>query len=251
MTAPTLRPLSLGEVLDVSFGLYRAKFGPLIVVTVASQIIPSMFRVYFGSTGELMINLPLLLAYYLLAIVLSSIGIAASTRIVADAYLGRETSAGAALGSAASLLGRIVAVSVTSSLLIVVGFLLLIVPGFILMSGLMLGTVVTVLETPASTVAALGRSWELSKGYRVKVLATLFCVFVMLMVPTVVVGALWAVLGSFAGGSGGLAMQILSTVLALFIYPFFYTVITVLYYDLRVRKEGFDLELLASQLLPG
>ena len=34
------------------------------------------------------------------------------------------------------------------------------------------------------------------------------------------------------------------------IYPFFYVVLTVLYYDLRVRKEGFDLELLASSLRP-
>jgi hypothetical protein len=34
----------------------------------------------------------------------------------------------------------------------------------------------------------------------------------------------------------------------IFIYPLFYCVLTVTYYDLRVRKEGFDLELLASQL---
>ena len=34
----------------------------------------------------------------------------------------------------------------------------------------------------------------------------------------------------------------------MFIYPLFYCVLTVTYYDLRVRKEGFDLELLASTL---
>ena len=34
----------------------------------------------------------------------------------------------------------------------------------------------------------------------------------------------------------------------IFIYPLFYCVLTVAYYDLRVRKEGFDLELLASSL---
>jgi hypothetical protein len=37
-------------------------------------------------------------------------------------------------------------------------------------------------------------------------------------------------------------------VIQLFIYPLFYCVLTVAYYDLRVRKEGFDLELLASSL---
>ena len=37
-------------------------------------------------------------------------------------------------------------------------------------------------------------------------------------------------------------------VVQIFIYPLFYCVLTVAYYDLRVRKEGFDLELLASTL---
>ena len=43
---------------------------------------------------------------------------------------------------------------------------------------------------------------------------------------------------------------VLESVLQIFIYPFVYVVMTVLYYDLRVRKEGFDLELLASALQP-
>ncbi len=38
------------------------------------------------------------------------------------------------------------------------------------------------------------------------------------------------------------------------IYPFFTVVTTVLYFDLRIRKEGLDLELMAKELgvaLPG
>ena len=41
----------------------------------------------------------------------------------------------------------------------------------------------------------------------------------------------------------------ISGVAQIFIYPLFYCVLTVAYYDLRVRKEGFDLEVLASTLL--
>ena len=40
-----------------------------------------------------------------------------------------------------------------------------------------------------------------------------------------------------------------SGLVQVFIYPLFYCVLTVAYYDLRVRKEGFDLEVLASTLL--
>jgi hypothetical protein len=41
---------------------------------------------------------------------------------------------------------------------------------------------------------------------------------------------------------------VLAGVLQLFLYPLFYCVLTVSYYDLRVRKEGFDLEVLAQSL---
>jgi hypothetical protein len=251
MPAPALRPLSLGEVLDISFGLYRSRFAPLFVVSVVCQLLPALIMVYLGSSGDLLGNWPLLLAYYALAIVLSSLGVAASTFIVSDAYLGQRISAGDALGRAAALLGRLITISILSSLLIALGFILLIVPGVVLFAGLILSTVVTVLESPRSATAAMGRSWELTKGFRGKVLLTTLCAFLLLLVPSFAVEAIWGLLGSFAGDTGGVAQLVTSSLLSMLIYPFFYVVLTVLYYDLRVRKEGFDLEVLASSLSPG
>jgi hypothetical protein len=43
-------------------------------------------------------------------------------------------------------------------------------------------------------------------------------------------------------------MVVLQSLLSILVYPFLYVVLTVLYYDIRVRKEGFDLELLASSV---
>ena len=40
----------------------------------------------------------------------------------------------------------------------------------------------------------------------------------------------------------------LSAFVSLFVYPVISCVFTLFYYDLRVRKEGFDLEILAKQL---
>ena len=48
-----------------------------------------------------------------------------------------------------------------------------------------------------------------------------------------------------------LAVMLAVAVLQMLVYPFFYSLTTVIYYDLRVRKEGFDLEMLASSLQPG
>ena len=55
--------------------------------------------------------------------------------------------------------------------------------------------------------------------------------------------------GTGTGGSGLVAVA-LAGVVQMLIYPLFYCVLTVAYYDLRVRKEGFDLEVLASTLQP-
>ena len=50
--------------------------------------------------------------------------------------------------------------------------------------------------------------------------------------------------------TGGLVTLAVAGVVQLFLYPLFYCVLTVAYYDLRVRKEGFDLEMLAASLQP-
>jgi hypothetical protein len=48
--------------------------------------------------------------------------------------------------------------------------------------------------------------------------------------------------------SPGVAAQLMPYVVAVFLYPFVQVVITLLYYDLRIRKEGFDMELMAKEL---
>ena len=45
-----------------------------------------------------------------------------------------------------------------------------------------------------------------------------------------------------------LVITALQSLLQVLITPLFYCLLTVAYYDLRVRKEAFDLEVLASSL---
>ena len=54
--------------------------------------------------------------------------------------------------------------------------------------------------------------------------------------------------GPASGSATGLLAVVLGGLIQLLVYPLFYCVLTVTYYDLRVRKEGFDLEVLASTL---
>ncbi len=248
MATPALRPLSLGEVLDTSFGLYRSMFAPLITVAAVCQVLPMLLAVYLGASGPMLAHLGWSVLYLALAVILSALGVAASTFIVSDAYLGHATPATVALSRARAFLGKLIAVSLLSWFLIGLGLVLLIVPGLILLAGLVLSTVVMVLEAPPSATAAMGRSWELTRGFRNKVFLAMCVAFLLLAVPGIAIGGAAAMLGETTGTSVG--VLVLESLLQIFIYPYVYVVMTVLYYDLRVRKEGFDLELLASTLSP-
>jgi hypothetical protein len=244
MAAPVLRPLSTGEVLDVSFGLYRALFVPLLTVALASRAIPAIMGIYLQAAGGFAAHWVLGAVQFLIGIFLSAIGTAAATYIVSGAYLGTDVTAKDALRQALGLIGRLLVLSMMTSLVIGFGILLFIVPGLILLSGLALSTAVLVLETPISPNDAMNRSWQLTKGSRWKVLLTFIVAVLFLMVPMMAVGVVGTI-GSAVGLWSDMVTLVLISVLQIFIYPFVYIVITVLYYDMRVRKEGFDLELLA------
>jgi hypothetical protein len=249
MTAPVLRSLSTGEVLDVSFGLYRSMFAPLVIITLVSRLIPTVLGIYLNATGGALEHLGVFLVQVALSIVMGAVGVAATTFMVAGAYLGNQVTAEAALRSAWRLIGRLILLAFMTSLVIGVGFVLLIVPGVIFLAGLMLSTVALVLEQPMTASGAMSRSWELSKGFRGKTLLTFLVTALLLLIPTMVAGILAGIAGLVGVGSP-LVGVVLAGILGIFVYPFMYVTLTVLYYDLRVRKEGFDLELLAAAPQP-
>jgi len=91
---------------------------------------------------------------------------------------------------------------------------------------------------------ALARASELSKGFKWHILATLFFVVVLTIAVDVGVSMLLSRLPS------RVLVNLISTALAVVIGPLFGITETVLYYDLRIRKEGFDVEYLAAAAAP-
>ena len=80
----------------------------------------------------------------------------------------------------------------------------------------------------------------------------LVTLIVLLYVPVIALGSIASLLlPSGQGSASGVLTLALIGVIQMVLYPFFYCVLTVAYYDLRVRKEGFDLEVLASTLQAG
>jgi hypothetical protein len=254
MAGPVLRPLSLGEILDVSFGLYRTLFSPLLVVTVSTQAVPLVLSVYIQSAGGMVTHFGLYLVSLLLSVVLSAIAQAASTFIISENYMGRRLSAVEAFRRSLPFVGRLITLAILTSFVIGLGFLLLIIPGFILLAGLILASPALVIEGLPHATQAMGRSWELTRGQRWKVFGAIMVTFILIALPVVALGSLAAVTSTDPESLRqtvspvGLAWLALASALQVLIYPMLYCVLTVTYYDLRVRKEAFDLEVLAAGL---
>ncbi|MEO8634328.1 MAG: glycerophosphoryl diester phosphodiesterase membrane domain-containing protein [Gemmatimonadales bacterium] len=256
MAAPALRPLTLGEVLDVSFGLFRSLFMPLLMVTLLTQSVPLAISVYIEARGGILANVPLWGFNALANSVLAAIASAACTFIIAENYLGRRLSARDALSRAMPYTGRLVMVALLSSFIIFIGFLLVIVPGVILGVGLVLATPAMVLEGIPAATDALGRSWSLTRGYRFKLFVALLVVILLVFLPVMALAGFTAAtfprtpeaVAASAGSPTALVITATTAVLQVLITPLLYCLLTVSYYDLRVRKEAFDLEVLASSL---
>ena len=98
-------------------------------------------------------------------------------------------------------------------------------------------------------IAGLGRSWNLVTGSWWRVFGLGVVIAIIVVVVAMVVAIPFGVVGAIALGEDGAGVigaigGALATVL---ITPFAYIFGTLLYFDLRVRKEGFDLDALTAE----
>jgi len=246
MATYELRPLSVGEILDGALILLRRHFMLVLSIAVACEGIPTAMDVYIGLMGGAS-EVPVL---SLLDRVLTLVGgvfvTGATVHVVSEAYLGRTPTFSDAMRFASRRFGVILGARFMSGFLIVLATLVFVIPGIIVACGYSVAPEAAALES-GSSGDALKRSWALTTGAKWKAFALGAVSIGLIMV--VYIGA--GVLGGFlAGVMGGLetVLAVFAAVVSLAIYPVLSCVFTLFYYDLRVRKEAFDLEMLGRQL---
>lgn len=105
-------------------------------------------------------------------------------------------------------------------------------------------------------ISALGRAWRLSGGNRWRIFGIQVLLFILNLVLSLLIGGLFGGLAAFGGQSGTPGQLGLTNVVSTLVNlastivwaPVEWIAFTVLYYDLRVRKEAFDLQLAAEAL---
>jgi hypothetical protein len=269
-SAPDLRPLGVGEVLDVALKLFFRHAGTLLVA-VGVVIVPVQLLLVpvFTSAlpdpqesgtaldpafdgAQIAVSAAALLVALLLTFVATILATAACYKAVTDAYLGGRPHWRASLAFAGARLGPVVWVSVLSAVLSLLPLVLLLVPVTVWLYVSWSVVVPVLLTEGLRGRRALARSRGLVRGRWWATFATLLVAFIAASIVQVIVsGLLGAVVLADVGEqslAGVLVNQLLTAISALLITPFLAAVVVVLYIDLRVRKEGFDLALLAERV---
>ncbi len=272
-----MRPLRVGETIDVAIKLYRANFGTLVrivfLISAPAQVLLGLVQASsrstfdtssFGSfdsfetqpsaigtevdTGEIWAAVAGFGVVLIISLITSELASAASFRSIGAAYLGEEQTWSASLRYAGKRWRSIVWLAIAKNFVIVCGFVACIAPGVHFYAAYAVTTPTLMLEGVRGR-KALGRSRALVKGRWWPVAGV---VLLGTILTQIIGGAIGGLASGFFLTGNQLASDIASVVGgivgATLTVPILAAVVTVLYIDLRVRKEGFDLELLAQSV---
>lgn len=280
-----LRPLSVGELLDRTFRLFRKNFLTFVLIAVIMQLPVSILQIGsalmvnnfafnpaagnpFDNPGAILSTVLVSFGIGFASFIITQVGTAALTQAVSDSYLGRPVSFDSAfsrMGNTwftlilATIVGGFFMFGLTiplilGSLIPCLGFLVALIGFFFLgaVASILFSLLppVVVLER-ASVIDAIKRAWALSKLRFWWVLGYLFLLTVLTIViifgPAAAIGAvLGIVLGEMSVLVQSIVQQSASLVLTAVFLPIRIAAVTLMYFDLRIRFEGFDLMVLAS-----
>ncbi|HWH95384.1 MAG TPA: hypothetical protein VNT03_16100, partial [Baekduia sp.] len=268
-----MRPLNLGETLDASIKIVRARWKTLatvmIVIALPLQIadvliISSTTDVYQAGSGLAASDAATKTTYsdegaYIagqtaiiaLSILSYLLGTVACYRAIADTYLGRPTSARDSLSFAAGRLGATLWLTIVLFAGLVAGFIALILPGIWLAVAWSVAYPVMLVEGTGG-VGALKRSFRLVEGRWWATLGRIAVSYILVMVISTVAAIVFVLPAELLTDDTSLGALVLehagNFIASLVTTPFIAAVATLVYFDLRVRKEGFDLALLAERM---
>jgi hypothetical protein len=250
-------------VLDAGFRLLRARFGTLLTCVLVPMVPLSIIgTILQASTNDAAFDVNAttttsdegsVIAGSLVAGILQGIAVAlavaACFRVISSAYLGEEAAAGPSLRYGLSrLLPLIVAYFVLAIVLGISAFLLFL--PFVFLSVKWSVTFAAIVSERAGPFHGMGRSWALTRGHWWRTFGTLLVLalicFVLYFLVIAGLGGLIAANEDMSEVTYAVLSTALTIILFAILYPLIASIITVIYYDLRVRNEGFDLQLLAQ-----
>jgi hypothetical protein len=268
MQALDLRPLSLGEILDRTFSIYRRHFLLFVGITAIPHLLilalnltqlvlvaaPAVHRTAgvrqfpaaSSSVAGFVVGAVIAVFVYGFAYLVSQ---AATIYAVSELYLGRQTTIGASLRRVWGQLWSLFFVVFLNLLCVMAGMLALFV-GAIYVACRLSTSVPAALLEDLGPGQALQRSWNLTRDFAgrafliyVLYAAITYGVTIFFAVPFTVVLFMYPKDPAMVRLATGF-LDVGSFLAGAVVGPFLLIATSVYYYDLRVRKEAFDLQLM-------
>ncbi|WP_310571092.1 hypothetical protein [Gemmatimonas sp.] len=240
MSDASLRARTTTEIVDAAFTLYRRDFQQYIMVgaiAYSPMIAFSLLTQGMTGTDQVLVSV----GTAVIGLVIATLVGGAVTRMGADVYLGGRADVGRTVATVLPLVPMLIVGALLTMLMVVPGLILLIVPGVYLATRLFGISQIIVLEK-MGPVDAVTRSFALTKGRAGHVFLTLLLLYGLYFALSFGVTLAVAVFGS------PVLQTVVSSVLSIFCFPILGLAALVLYYDLRIRNEGFDVEHMAQSL---
>jgi hypothetical protein len=269
--------MSVGDVLDRAIKMLTARLLTFYVINLIVHAPSFLLQLAFPALGggEIELNeqgqippeqvLRVLAGVYgilFLSFILQQFGTAATLRVISQEFAGRHVGIGDALGFAFRRFGSLLWASLLAGLLVLVGYcccwIVFCAPAFLFLVWFVFVSQVVVVEHDRG-VGALSRSMRLTSGYRWRIFGVGALIGILYFVNMFVDFTLASALPSSTAVrtekaitmvpnyrnyiinlSIGYVGQILVQTYAAICW-------TLLYFDIRIRKEGLDLELAAQQ----
>ncbi len=246
-------PLSIGGVLDSGIQLFKDSVARVFPLSLAAGLLSTLPEIVTRLTGlgsvesallggSMGIVLATVLITFLLTMAAYLAVLAMLDAIAANHGMAIDEAVLAGLTRLPAMLGA----SILYSLAVLVGMILLIVPGIIISVYWILYAIAVVADRKGP-VQSLGYSYQLIKGYWWRTTAILGVLGIIAMV--LYSALIMLVAGGMVGGAldseesvGMLVFTFVITPLVTAVMtPFFYAILLVTYNDLKLRREGDDL----------
>jgi hypothetical protein len=218
----------LSGVLGEAWALYRRHASHLILISfvifLVISVITALLSWALGTVGALIGLVFSIFGMFLLQ--------AALVKAVQDVRDGRaDLSLGETVSSVLPFIGSVAIASILASIGIGIGFVLIIVPGLILLTFWSL-IVPEIVIGGAGALESFSRSWRTVRGYAWSVFGTYIMVFLILIVGEIVLSLILSALPY--GWRSFIADLVVDTL----VVPFIAAVVTLIYYRLTTAQGG-------------
>jgi hypothetical protein len=218
---PSAKRVDVGRTISETFRIYGEHAAVLLGTAAIVFIVAGLLQGLLAASGDVFLGL--------LGTIIILAGVTLYTgfvvKLVEDVRDGRrDFTVGELVSSAASVLGSLVANSILRAIAVGIGFLLLIVPGLILLT-IWAVTAPSIVIERRGPIEAFGRSRELVKGEGWSV----FGVIVVAFVITFLIGLVAGIIGAALGDAGQVVFSIIGNIIGA---PISALVSAVLFFDL-------------------